>query len=351
MMEPVPLTILIYEHITGGGMIGEELPESLAAEGAAMRRALAAEFAAASPGHRVIVTRDPRVSADDGPWDSVAIGSIDDLFPLARQADYTVPIAPETDGVLEALTRRLEKSGCSHLGSDAGAVALAADKDSMTRRFRRVGLETPRTKVLEPGAAPPEEWPFPAVVKPIDGAGSIDTFLVESRDEVNRLPGREGRRLIQEYIPGRPMSALFLVHPLAGPFLLTVGDQRIEQTQNRFHYLGGRLPAEEYVDADLLMRAVKAVRDLSGLVGVDFIFDFERRRTVFLELNPRPTTSIVGFLHAAPPGKLAEAWDFPCFQDDYEWHLSIEKACPDFRTTGPIDFSADGRISRHHDWK
>ena len=38
-------TILVYEWVTGGGLAGSPLPGSWAAEGRAMRRAIAADFA------------------------------------------------------------------------------------------------------------------------------------------------------------------------------------------------------------------------------------------------------------------------------------------------------------------
>ena len=38
----------------------------------------------------------------------------------------------------------------------------------------------------------------------------------------------------------------------------------------------------------------ESIAGLRGFVGVDFIWDPERRHATLLEINPRPTTSIVG---------------------------------------------------------
>src|SRR3954447_4348897 len=89
--RPTP-TILVHEWVTGGGLAGSPLPPSWAAEGWAMRRAIAANFASAAPDRiRVIVTLDGRLPDDPGPW------TIERLFAgqessrvqeLARAADY-----------------------------------------------------------------------------------------------------------------------------------------------------------------------------------------------------------------------------------------------------------------------
>ena len=87
-------------------MAGEPLPESWAAEGRAMRRALAADFAKLGDDTRVVVTLDARFEPEDGPWTTVAVesgGYPERLLDLARRADYTVLVAPETTGLLERL--------------------------------------------------------------------------------------------------------------------------------------------------------------------------------------------------------------------------------------------------------
>src|SRR3954452_3588271 len=85
-------TILVHEWVTGGGLAGQPLPASWAAEGHAMRRAIARDFAAL-PGVRVVVTLDERFPEEPGPWSVVRIGAgagrEDATFPrLVTDADY-----------------------------------------------------------------------------------------------------------------------------------------------------------------------------------------------------------------------------------------------------------------------
>ncbi len=56
----VETKVLVYEHVTGGGLADRELPASWAIEGAAMRRAIVGDFAAV-PGVKVVTTIDSRL--------------------------------------------------------------------------------------------------------------------------------------------------------------------------------------------------------------------------------------------------------------------------------------------------
>lgn len=343
MNPPESATILIHEYVTGGGLAGESLPESWALEGAAMRRALAAEFAAARGSIRVLVTLDPRTPPDVGPWETAVIDSLDRLESLARRADYTLLIAPETSGVLEDLTRRLISAGCRLLGPEPDAVALTADKPALGEWLDRHSVPTPRFRVLEPGEPPPPSWAYPAVVKPIDGAGSIDTFLIDGPDSFERLAKSTTPRLLQEFIPGVAMSATFLV--FAGRArLIAIGEQEIERCDGRFAYRGGALPVDLPGAVPILTHAVESVSGLRGLVGVDFIHDEERDGVVVLELNPRPTTSCVGLCGLLPPGLLGDAW-LTGIENPAAWDEVMDRIDGAVAGSRPVEFEASGRVS------
>src|SRR4051812_2217081 len=89
-------TVFVHEFVTGGGLAGSVLPASWQAEGAAMRRALAADFAIL-PGLRVVVTLDARLPEEPGPWTTIRVGPGEERTTFARlaaRADYTTLIAP-----------------------------------------------------------------------------------------------------------------------------------------------------------------------------------------------------------------------------------------------------------------
>ncbi len=307
------LNILVHEWVTGGGFAGSALPPSWAKEGCAMRRAVAADFAAISvpPAVRVIVTLDSRLPADPGPWtvERVAPGEATQrLRQLAPSADFTVLIAPETTGALAQLTHALRDAGTRLLGSTAEAIDLAGDKARLAARLKSAGIDTPPTRTVIPAAGLPADADYPAVLKPVDGAGSLNTFLVADQNSVPRDANAMPAAVLQPFVPGEPMSASFLVGADGEAFLIGIGAQRMAIRDCRFEYLGGRLPVSCPGAPAQLGPAIASIPGLRGFVGMDFLWDLERRRATVLEINPRPTTSYVGLSRLLGPGTLARAW-------------------------------------------
>src|SRR5271165_4405383 len=154
MAFPDCITILVHEWVTGGGLAGLEIRPSWLAEGRAIRRAVAADFAAvAGSGVRVIMTLDDRWSDETGPWTTVPIGACDStgrIIELARQADYTVLIAPETTGVLARLARSLEGAGTRSLGCSPESIELTGDKLLMGAWLSEQDLPTPSCRRVTP---------------------------------------------------------------------------------------------------------------------------------------------------------------------------------------------------------
>jgi predicted ATP-grasp superfamily ATP-dependent carboligase len=343
-------TVLIHEWVTGGGLAGEPCPESWAAEGRAMRRAIAADFAALpGAGSRVVVTLDARWADDPGPWAIVPIvpGALPRrLLRLAREADYTLLIAPETTGILAALTRDLERAGARLLGSSPGAVELTGDKARLAEWFDAHGIATLRTRTIVPAEGLPDNFAYPAVLKPVDGAGSIDTFYLTDTASVPGAARRMERALLQAYHPGIPMSASFLVDGRSSAGLIGIGRQNVAIEDGKFRYLGGVLPAPCPRAEALLRRAIGSVPGLRGFVGVDFLWDLARSEAVVLEINPRPTTSIVGLTRLLPPGCLARAWLDACGEQEPSSGCPIDLAVEILGVRQPIVFDAAGNTRR-----
>ena len=106
--------------------------------------------------------RDPGRSSRSDPENSPTR-----LLKLARAADYTVLIAPETTGILAGLTRDLERAGARLLGSSAEAVELAGDKARLAdcvRDARDCHSANPDDRPR--GGASRRVLEYPAVLKP-----------------------------------------------------------------------------------------------------------------------------------------------------------------------------------------
>ena len=341
------MTILVYEHVTGGGLAGRALPASWAAEGSAMRRAIAADFAAV-PGVRVVVTLDPRFAAD--PLPGVECRNIDPsgLGSLAASADHTVLIAPEAEGLLEALAGEVEAAGGRLLGPGREAVALVADKLGLAHLLTANGVPTPPTCALGPSPSDfPSDWPGPLVVKPRRGAGALDTFVVPGRRSPAGMP-LDRSFVVQPYLSGEPRSGTFLIDRDGLPTLLAVGLQRIQvDGAGRISYQGGTILGGDEAAPPAVWKALGVVGrsvpggSLRGFVGVDYLVD-DRGRATVLEVNPRPTTSYVGLAKFWPPGTVAGAWlaacEGPLAGTDWPDRLRLTRAAR------PVRFDADGTI-------
>jgi predicted ATP-grasp superfamily ATP-dependent carboligase len=234
------------------------------------------------------------------------------LRELARAADLTVLIAPETRGILASLTRDLECAGARVLGSKAEAIELAADKARLAAWLRTRSIDTPPTRRIVPAVGLPADAHYPAVLKPVDGAGSVDTFYLADAQSLPTSARSMQVALLQPYVPGIPMSASFLVGDGGQSWLVGVGIQRMAIREGRFEYRGGMVPAPCRDALPQLLPAVDAVAGLRGFVGVDFIWDAVERHATILEINPRPTTSYIGLSQLVPPGLLARSWLAAC---------------------------------------
>jgi predicted ATP-grasp superfamily ATP-dependent carboligase len=306
--------VFLYEWITGGGLVEESgrLPASLLAEGSAMIAALAADFVAV-PGAQVTVLRDMRLDHLLLPrCEVVEIDSAaqwrEEFDRLAATADRTMVVAPEFDGILRRTLRRLDEAGGRSLNASEEFVALASNKHRTAARLHGAGVPVPEGCVLE-ADEPKLPWDFryPAVLKPIDGAGSQHTLLVHGpRDEPPPYPWP---RRLERFCPGSAASAA-AVCGRAGRLMLPPCWQRLSD-DGRFAYHGGSTIDDAALAkraAAIANRALDAMPPARGFVGVDLVLgeDPDGEEDVAIEINPRLTTSYVG-LRAAVSQNLARA--------------------------------------------
>ena len=324
------------------------LPATWEREGNAMRTAIAWEFAALSARPiNVVMTLDSRLPQEPGPWivKRIAPGEHERMLPeLSRAADFTVLIAPETSGVLARLTRDLEQAGACLLGSPALAVDLAGDKVRLAAQLRSLLIDTPRAQAIVPREGLPSPGNYPAVLKPVDGTGSVDTFYLNGPDDLPEAALRMAQAIFQPYVPGEPMSVSYLVSSGGQAWPIGVGRQRMAMHNGRFEYRGGEIPAYCPGAERQLMPAIAAVEGLRGFVGIDFIWDAERGHATLLEINPRPTTSIVGLCRLLPPGRLASAW-LAAFHAVPNDNQALQSLFGLVHSQKPVVFSAAGKFT------
>ena len=189
--------------------------------------------------------------------------------------------------------------------------------------------------VLEPDVKLPADFHYPAVLKPIDGAGSQDIQLVVGPHD-EPWPYAWPRRL-EPFIPGLAASVAFLCGP-KGREPLPPCKQRIS-SDGRLRYLGGELPLAaglaERAKA-LGDRALAALPQTAGYIGIDLVLgrDPNGGEDFVIEVNPRLTTSYVG-LRAAAQSNLADAMVRIAAGESPELSFSPR----------PLEFDVDGNVS------
>lgn len=302
------MRVFVCEFVTGGGFLGEAIPPGLRREGDLMLAALVKDLARI-PDLVLTVARDGRLPAVALPAGLAWLSPTDDPWDgwerLIGEADAVWPIAPETGGALERLSRLVLAMGKTLLGSRPDAVRLAASKLETAQWLEQRGVPV---VLAWPADAPPqaEEAEGPWVLKPDDGAGCEETFLLDRPDAaLRRVPAGELHRFVlQPFAPGTPVSLSLLCRD-GEAALLSCNRQNVSCEGGVFRYGGGVVGGMEQRRAAFEPLAAAVARALPGLwgyVGIDLV-DGPGGPAV-VEINPRLTTSYVG-LHEAIGGNPA----------------------------------------------
>ena len=305
------MKIFAFEFFSGGGLIGQPLPESIVREGDLMLRTLVGELTRI-PGVEVITSQDPRMLPLEGceTIRAVAGENVEELFARGvESADAVWPTAPEAGGTLERLVAAVETRGRTLLACGSAAVRLAGSKRCTARLLAASGI--PVVPTYAPGEPLPPS-PGPWVVKPDDGAGCDGlTVLPGQAEAAPRLTG-DPLLVAQPWLEGEPWS-LSRVCAGATAHLLSCNRQRPSRDAGSLRLdailVNARPPAGRELQ-QLGPAVAAAVPALWGYVGVDFLLGPDG--PVVLEVNPRLTTSYCGLPAALQRNVAALVLDLHC---------------------------------------
>lgn len=297
------LKILVFEYISGGGLAGQALPPSLAAEGGMMLQALIGDLKSL-PDIQLSVPLDARCAKPALLQDSeiTVVDSGQDIMAmlpaLLAEADLFWPIAPESGGILRRLAEMAIACNTETLLSDPATLALCADKWATYKELTKHRLPAVETRLLGDSA---EGWIGDLVVKIADGVGCQDSFVVNADHLPAAIAGlrESGRYIIQPYKTGQAASLSCLFKRGQG-WLLCCNQQQIVLGRGRFSLQGCLVnvdnPKRKFYQ-HLVAAIAEAMPGLWGYVGIDVIETAEVGPLV-LEINPRLTTSYVGIRQA-----------------------------------------------------
>lgn len=294
------MKLFVFEVVTGGGLAAERLPPGLAREGDLMVSALLRDLGEL-PDVSLITSRDPRLPPPGvAGVATIAPAPGEEASALyargVRAADAAWPIAPETDGLLERLSRATLELGRGLVGSRPDAVHLTASKRDTACALRAAGVATVPTFATGE-RLPPFHGPW--VVKPDDGAGCEGMMVVQGwHAAAGRLESGSGRLVAQPWLDGDALS-LSLLCGDGRATLLCCNRQHVRVVDGRPTLEAitvNALPDGEGRLADLAARIAAAIPGLRGYVGVDLVLTAQG--PVVLEVNPRLTTSYCGLRSA-----------------------------------------------------
>lgn len=246
--------------------------------------------------------------------DFAACSGVEVVADISDRFEAALVIAPEMDGILTDLVRRIESRGDVRMLSPSSTFcAWASDKTQVAATLHAAAVPVPRGTLLQAGEAIPKDFPRPLVRKPNDGCGSQGVQLVEDvvrcgpavvQNSVEKIFYR-----IEEFVPGRAVSVA-LIGGAAGVFSLPACAQRLSD-DGTFGYFGGACPLEPKAAArakSLALRAAAAIPEWCGYIGFDLVLGpaDDGSQDYLIEVNPRLTTSYVG-LRACCETNLAAA--------------------------------------------
>ncbi len=263
---------------------------------------------------------------------------------LSAESDATYVIAPELDNLLAIRCQAVLDAGGQLLNSTPEVIELCSDKLELAAELERIDVATIPTRLFDPEVS--ELWHESAVVKPRFGAGSQNIFGVWDRRSFRPLrkifaaepQTRQG--IVQPWVAGTATSAAALFGRGGECRAVLPPSEQVLSEDRQFRYLGGRIPfAQEWEGqiAQTIRKVGAAVGLFRGYVGFDFIVDSRQGQPVLVEINPRLTTSYIGYRRLAM-NNLAELI------------LSTARGAVEVAwRPGVIAFSCDGRLIES-DW-
>jgi predicted ATP-grasp superfamily ATP-dependent carboligase len=313
------LRLLVYEFVSGGGYAEKPIPPSILSEGFGMLRTLVSDFRAA--GHSVTTMLDSRLSVLNPPVEADSIQPVSSwknaqaaVQKSAESADAVYVIAPESDNVLRSLLANFESKNIQSLNCLSSAVGRVSDKAVFQDHVKRLGVPTPESVVLsvhsdvkKTAETVSGRIGFPVVFKPLNEVGCTGLSVVKSKRSVAGAV----KKIVQES-SSKYFMAQELIHGVsASVSLISTGSEALPVSLNKQNvslgtpgsastYDGGIVPfdsPQKHAALSVAKRIVESFKGLRGYVGVDLVLSEDE--PVVIELNPRLTTSYVGFRRVA----------------------------------------------------
>lgn len=281
--------ILIYEYITGGGLINEDLTSTLLHEATLMTSYVYQECEK-SQYFEYDYFQDYRIK-DDNFKKAIKIKSHKEIFntSLLKKYDYILPIAPEIDLNLFHYANFLENHNLNFILSDSKTIKLLSDKLLFYKACKNNNIPTIKTRLLTSRLKLNSKR---SIVKDRHGAGCSYIKIIKKNSDIksNYLD-----KVVQPYINGENYS-LCLFFNKNNYNLLSINKQKLEiyaDNMVKLTNLHVNVPHNFHPKINsLIFLIIKSFPGLRGYVGIDIII--QKGEMIVVEINPRLTTSFIG---------------------------------------------------------
>ena len=279
--------ILIYEYITGGGLLNEDLTSSLMNE-ANMITASINDCCHKSKYFTHNSFRDYRLSGTNDK-EFIILRDNSKIYDLEflREYDYVLPVLPEIDMELYEYVKYLEEHGINAVISNSDTIKICSDKLKFYKYCKKYSLPSINTYEKYNNSLKNKL----VMIKDRYGAGCSYNEVVKNTKNNGKIGNN---KVIQPYINGDDFS-ISIYFTKKNFKVLTVNKQLIEYRNNkaRLQSIIVNIKNKSYLKVLSLISSIKNIfPGLYGFVGVDIIVNED---AIFLvEINPRLTTSFIG---------------------------------------------------------
>jgi len=292
------MNILIFEYITGGGLVGEALPSSLLSEGELMLNAVAKDFSELTD-VQVSVMRDYRLQRNS---------YVEDEYVVTTECSYTqvidkvaksiyalLIIAPESENILSILCEKYSDREFILLNSTSKSAGLMGNKFNTYKYLQSYDIaQIPTYEVTDIKAITADK----IVIKPNDGVGCGNIQLLTASANTNLALDQFDTKdyIAQPYLQGQSASLCLLCWN-GECIVLSANTQNIEEIEDSLELkscIVNTLDRQRFVG--FCKNLIKALPGLRGYVGVDILIIEDV--VLLVEVNPRLTTSYVGLKSA-----------------------------------------------------
>ena len=285
------MRLFVTEFITGGGIANDPLPESLKQEGQLMLQAVLNDCLKMK-NVQLVTTRDARIKIDVDEVEVYvvenAIDYMQQLALIANQCDATWVIAPESEGVLEAIIANLTNEKIRLVNCDTESIRITSDK--LMCALHLLEFDIPTVKNLSQEEV--SSYEGPVMIKDRYGVGCEGLKRCAKGKDALQYIDNFSQWVVQPYVEGKHLSLSILfsssqVTVMSLNEQIFSGDDQPKLTACLVNAYSINTKIQRLAD-----KIQQALPGLKGYVGIDVI---EREGEYYVvDINPRLTSSYVG---------------------------------------------------------